>query len=154
MRVYVEVAVHVPGVTDVFDYHLPEDLQEDVTAGQLVEVPFGPQQVQGILIRRVDTPKVPETKPVAAILDRRISLTPHQIALAFELQKQTLAPLSACISLMLPTGISQMADTLYILKKIPQNTTSLNEKSAARCAAARSTGPCRAANGSTAPGQW
>ena len=58
MRVYVEVAVHVPGVTDVFHYHLPEHLQQDVAAGQLVEVPFGAQQVQGILIRRVDTPSI------------------------------------------------------------------------------------------------
>ncbi|MEJ2512535.1 MAG: hypothetical protein P8Y72_13175 [Anaerolineales bacterium] len=120
MRIYVEVAVNVPGVSGVFHYHLPKNLEKEAAVGQIVEVPFGAQQVQGILLGRVDTPEVTETKPVSAILDPQISLTDYQIKLAFELSQQTLAPLSSCISLMVPSGISQLADTLYSLKTPPE----------------------------------
>jgi primosomal protein N' (replication factor Y) len=72
------------------------------------------------MLRRIDFPEVPDTKPVTAILDPQISLTPYQIELAFEISRQTLAPLSNCISLMLPSGIGQLADTLYSLKKPPE----------------------------------
>ncbi len=143
MPVYVEVAVNVPGVTDVFHYHLPEGLQKGIVAGQLLEVPFGRQQVQGILIRRIDEPEVPETKPVTAVLDRRISLTPAQIELAFAIQEETLAPLSACIGLMLPTGIGQLSDTLYTIKKDPLNQAKLNSNEKLILEALRKRGPLR-----------
>jgi primosomal protein N' (replication factor Y) len=143
MRIYVEVAVNVPGVAEVYHYHLPEELQQDIAAGQLLEVPFGTQQVQGILIRRIDQPEVAETKPVTAVLDRRISLTPAQIELAFTIQEETLAPLSACISLMLPTGISQLADTLYTIKKDPLNIEKLNPNEKLILKALRERGPLR-----------
>ena len=103
MLIYVEVAVNVPGVSGVFHYQLPEKLQPDSAVGQIVEVPFGKQQVQGIMLRRVETPEVPDVKPVTAILDPQISLTAHQIELAFALSNETLAPLSTCIGLMIPT---------------------------------------------------
>ncbi len=120
MRIYVEVAVNVPGVSGVFHYHLPEKLQKVSAVGQIVQVPFGTQQVQGIMLRRVEVPEVADTKPVTAILDAQITLTNDQIELAFALSEQTLAPLSTCISLMIPTGISQLADTLYSIKQRPQ----------------------------------
>ncbi len=113
MPVYVEVAVNVPGVAGVFDYRLPPELENQIEPGQIVEVPFGAQQVQGVLLRQVEFPQVPETKALSAILDRQITLLPHQIALARQIAETTLAPLSTCISLMLPEGISQLADTLY-----------------------------------------
>jgi len=143
MRIYVEVAVNVPGVSGVFHYHLPEKLQKDAAVGQVVEVPFGAQQVQGILLSRVDVPEVPDTKAVSAILDPQISLTAYQIDLAFELSKQTLAPLSSCISLMVPSGISQLADTLYSLKNAPEADQDLlpNEKMILKVLAER--GPLR-----------
>ena len=127
---YVEVAVNVPGVSGVFHYALPESLKSDFKAGQLVEVPFGHQQVQGVIVREITEPEVSEIKEVTAILDKRISLTQHQIALAFQLQQQTLAPFTACLSLMLPGGISQLADTLYTLVQPPASTKDLhpNEK--------------------------
>jgi primosomal protein N' (replication factor Y) len=143
MRIYVEVAVNVPGVSGVFHYHLPKNLEKEAAVGQIVEVPFGAQQVQGILLGRVDTPEVTETKPVSAILDPQISLTDYQIKLAFELSQQTLAPLSSCISLMVPSGISQMADTLYSLKTPPEASQDLlpNEKIILKVLKAR--GPLR-----------
>ena len=112
-RRYVEVSVNVPQVTGTFHYHLPPELAQQIMPGHLVEVPFGRQQVQGVVFRFVDSPEVSETRPVTALLDAQTALTPLQIALAQELSENTLAPLAACISLMLPPGLAQQADTLY-----------------------------------------
>lgn len=78
-------------------------------------VPFGRQRVQGIVIRYIETPSVPETRPVEALLDPEPVVSPAQIKLAQEMAHATLAPLSACLDLMLPPGLSQQADQLYEL---------------------------------------
>jgi primosomal protein N' (replication factor Y) len=113
MTIYVEVAVNVPQVSGTFHYHLPPDLEGSVQPGHLVEVPFGRQQVQGIVFRLVSQPEVPETRPVLSLLDPQVVLTPLQIRLAAELAEATLAPLAACIDAMIPPGLAQQADTLY-----------------------------------------
>jgi len=61
----------------------------------------------------VDTPEVSQTRAVTALLDEQTALTPLQIELAKEMAAWTLAPLASCISLMLPPGLVQQADTLY-----------------------------------------
>jgi primosomal protein N' (replication factor Y) len=115
MTSYVEVAVNVPQVSGVFDYHLPAELEGLLQPGHLVEVPFGHQTVQGVVLRSLVSPSVSETRPVLALIDENTVLTPYQIALAQKLAKMTLSPLSACIGLMLPAGLDQQADTLYRL---------------------------------------
>lgn len=115
MQQYVEIAVHVPGITGNFDYHLPVELQGAVQPGCLVVVPFGQQRVQGVVLRFVDVPAVPETRPVEALLDPEPVVTAAQIELAYALAESTLSPLSTCLDLMLPPGVSQQADQLYEL---------------------------------------
>ena len=113
MTTYVEVAVNVPQVSGTFHYHLPAELEGQVQPGHLVEIPFGRQQVQGVVFRFVEHPEVPETKAVISLLDPQAVLTPEQIRLAGELAESTLAPLAACIDAMIPPGLAQQADTLY-----------------------------------------
>ncbi len=113
MPTYLEIAVNVPQVSGVFHYHLPPELEGRVGAGHLVEVPFGKQQVQGVVLRAVSEPAVARTKPVLQLLDPEVVLTRAQLALAEHLTESTLAPLSACINLMIPPGLSQLADSLY-----------------------------------------
>ena len=115
MPVFLEIAVNVPQVSGLFDYHLPPELEGKVEPGHLVEVPFAHQTVQGVVIRFIPAPAVPETRPVYSLIDSQTVLTPAQLALAKELSGQTLASLAACISLMLPPGLSQQADVLYSL---------------------------------------
>ena len=115
MPIFVEVAVHVPGNTGTFDYHLPPELEGKVQPGCLVVVPFGPQRVQGVVLRYIDMPSVPETRPVEALLDPQPVVTGAQMELGRQLSDQTLTPLSACLDLMLPAGISQQADREYQL---------------------------------------
>lgn len=102
MTTFVEVAVNVPQVSGTFHYHLPSELEGVVFPGHLVEVPFGRQQVQGVVFRLVAQPEVPETRPVLALLDSEPVLTRAQIELAGELAESTLSPLAACIDLMIP----------------------------------------------------
>lgn len=115
MPTYLEIAVNVSQVAGVFHYHLPPELEGRVSAGHLVEVPFGKQQVQGVVLREVAVPEVAETRPVTALVDPQVALTSAQLALARHLAESTLAPLSACIGLMLPAGLGQMADIRYQL---------------------------------------
>ena len=115
MPQFVEVAVNVPGRTGSFDYHLPAELLDAVQPGCLVIVPFGKQRVQGVVLRLIDSPSVPETRPVEALLDPQPVVTAAQMELAQQLAVDTLTPLSACLDLMLPPGVSQQADLEYSL---------------------------------------
>ncbi|MFN2265403.1 MAG: primosomal protein N' [Anaerolineales bacterium] len=115
MPTYLEIVVNVPHVEGVFHYHLPAELEGKITPGHLVEVPFGKQHVQGVVLKAVDQPSVAETRAVERLIDSSVMVTPGQIALAEYLSESTLAPLSVCINLMLPVGLSQMGDTLYSL---------------------------------------
>ncbi len=114
---YVRVAVNVPAASGEFDYRLPPELEGRVGAGHLVTVPFGKQTVQGVVLELVAVPSVAETRPALDLLDPLPVLTPAQIALARWMAEHFLAPLAAMISLMLPAGLSQQADTLYALAR-------------------------------------
>jgi primosomal protein N' (replication factor Y) len=113
--VYARIAVNVPSVAGIFDYHLPPELEGKIGAGHLVTVPFGKQTVQGVVFRLIAEPSVPETKTILDLLDPQPVLTVAQIALAQWLAEETLSPLAACIGLMLPVGLAQQADVLYTL---------------------------------------
>jgi primosomal protein N' (replication factor Y) len=115
MTTYLEIAVNVPQVSGTFHYHLPPELDGQVDIGYLVTIPFGKQTVQGVVLKIVDDPTVPQTKPVLEVLDPDPVVTQPQIELAKHLSEISLTPLAACIALMLPPGLSQTADTLYAL---------------------------------------
>ena len=115
MKTYLEIAVNVPSVMDVFHYHLPKALEGQVEVGHLVEVPFGRQRVQGVVLRFVSSPAVAETREVLGVVDEKAVLTKAQLQLAENLAKDSLYPISAWIRLMLPPGLGQQADLLYQL---------------------------------------
>ncbi len=131
MQSYVEVAINLPKISGSFHYHLPTELEDSIEPGSMVIVPFGTQRVQGVVLRFVATPDVPETRPVEDLVDEKPALTSVQIELAHWLSEETLSPLGACINLMLPTGISQMTDTFIRLnpaREIDQSSLSPLEK--------------------------
>jgi primosomal protein N' (replication factor Y) len=117
MTIYLEIAVSVPHVSGVFHYHLPPNLENKISVGCLVSVPFGSQIVQGVVLRHVEQPEVPDTKSVLELVDPSAVLTRHQLRLAKWLSYNYLAPLSTCVHLMLPPGLVQHADNLYSLCK-------------------------------------
>ena len=116
MQLFVQIAVNVPTISGVFDYHLPEQLIGQVGPGHLVTVPFGRQTVQGVVLELVNQPSVAETKPVYELLDPLPVLTAVQLELAKRMAASTLNSLAAMIELMLPSGLSQQADQLFALR--------------------------------------
>lgn len=119
MTRFAEIVVNVPHEAGTFHYHLPPELEEALPLGALVLVPFGRQTVQGVVVGLGDSAPIAETKAVLEVVDRAAVLTPHQIALARRMAQDTLAPLAACIALMLPPGVEQPAEVLYIAKGTP-----------------------------------
>src|SRR3990170_212368 len=117
MKSYVQIAVNVPSVTGVFDYSLPQALSGQVGVGHLVVAPFGKQTVQGVVLRFVDQPSVPQVKDVIALVDSEPVLTSVHVALAEAVAQSTLSPLAAIVGLFLPPGLSQQSDTLYELRQ-------------------------------------
>lgn len=114
---FVQIAVNIPAISGVFDYSLPAALEGSVGVGHLVTVPFGHQVVQGVVLRFVDIPAVEDTKAVIDLLDELPVLTSAQIALAETMAAQTLNPVAAMVGLMLPTGLSQQADTEFGIRE-------------------------------------
>lgn len=112
---FVEVAVNLPPVRGTFHYHLPPELEGRLLPGHLVTAPFGQQRVQGVVLRLLDAADVPETRPVEALLDPEPVLTQPQLQLAAWMAAETLTPLIDCLTLMLPPGLAQRADSLYAL---------------------------------------
>ncbi|HEY70940.1 MAG TPA: primosomal protein N' [Anaerolineae bacterium] len=112
---FVEVAVNLPPVRGTFDYHLPGELEGLVRPGHLVTAPFGSRHVQGVVVALQQHAKVPETRPIDGLVDPDPVLIPAQLMLAEWLQNQTRSTLIECLTLMLPPGLSQQADSLFTL---------------------------------------
>lgn len=143
-RAFVRVSVNIPQTSGLFDYHLPESIQDQVKPGCLVEVPFGKQTVQAIVVERIAEPYVAETRPVLALLDVEPVVTPQQLMLADELAKVTFSPPAAFLELMLPPGLRQHADTLYsLLSNFPPLTKPLSPLQEKLIATIKRRGPLR-----------
>ncbi|MCJ7511582.1 MAG: primosomal protein N' [Anaerolineales bacterium] len=112
---YAEVAVNLPPVRGTFHYHLPPDLEARLQPGHLVIVSFGQQRVQGVVLRLLEQAEVPETKPVLELVEDAPVLTATQLALARWISQTSLTPLIECLTLMVPPGLAQRADTEYRL---------------------------------------
>jgi len=112
---YARIAVNVPHVQGIFDYHLPEETQDNFKLGQLVEVPFGRQSVQGVIIEFPEKPAVTQTKAIQKILDPTPVVTPEQIQLAQYIARETLSPLGVTLQAMVPAGLSVQSDSTYRL---------------------------------------
>jgi primosomal protein N' (replication factor Y) len=117
MTSFVQIVVNIPAVSGVFDYAVPESLAGQISPGHLVIVPFGRQTVQGVVLRFIDQPSVPEVKEVSQLVDPEPVLTQAQLALAEAMAESTLNPLASIVSLFLPVGLNQQVDTVYEIRK-------------------------------------
>ncbi|HEU0297587.1 MAG TPA: primosomal protein N' [Anaerolineales bacterium] len=128
MTSFVQIVVNIRAVSGVFDYALPKSLAGQIGPGHLVIIPFGRQTVQGVVLRFIDQPSVPEVKEVSQLVDPEPVLTQAQIALAEAIAESTLNPLASIVGLFLPVGLNQQVDTIYELRSTNYEPR-LNEKS-------------------------
>jgi len=119
MSLFARVAVNVPGVADLFDYSIPPQWADLCQPGSLVEVPFGQQSVQAVILRLHDQPQVVTTRELNKLLYDQPVLTTAQLRLAEFLSETYFAPLGEYLNIMLPPGLGQRADTLYRLNLPP-----------------------------------
>lgn len=112
MPTFARVSVNIPQLTGLFDYQVPSELEKNIQPGSLVNIPFGRQLVQGVVVSLPETSAVPETREIAALVDQEPVLTGYQLQLAEIMASDNLATLSQCLDLMVPPGLSQHADIL------------------------------------------
>src|SRR5918995_4980573 len=117
MTTFVQIVVNVPAVSGIFDYSVPESLFGKVGIGHLVIAPFGKQTVQGVVFRFIDQPSVSEVKEIIEIVDTAPVITQAQIALADAMAESTFSSQASIVSLFLPAGLSQEADTSYAIRE-------------------------------------
>lgn len=90
-----------------FHYAIPREWEPRLAPGHLVQVPFGKQDVQGIVVALHDASPVADTRYLAAVVDEQPVVTPAQIDLARWVSRHYLAPLFTVLQQMLPPGIEQ-----------------------------------------------
>src|SRR5688572_11645450 len=108
---YAEIIVNAP-VEGTFHYHIPADLAGRLTPGHLVEVFFGQQKAQGIILHLDKRSPIEATKPILALIDREPVVTEAQLELAQWLSEHYLTPLALCVKLFIPPGLSRRGDVL------------------------------------------
>ena len=96
----------------VFHYRVPQELRERVRLGQLVWVPFGSRDLQGVTVGWDRASPVEDTRPLDRIVDEDPLFDPSQIALARWISATYLAPLSRVIWSMLPPGLTRSVETI------------------------------------------
>lgn len=89
-------------VAHVFSYRIPEGMK--VSVGQRVEVPFGHQRKEGIVVGFAETASVPPEKlrDILSTLEDYPAVLPHMLALAEQMAKEAHCPLAETLRLMLP----------------------------------------------------
>ncbi len=87
---------------DSYTYEVSKELEREIKTGQLVEVPFGKRNPQGIVIEIHNKKPQVATKPISKILLKNPLLLPYQIELSKWMSGYYLAPMVNCLETMLP----------------------------------------------------
>jgi len=109
---FAEVALNVPARKS-FSYHIPDEFKGLLQPGSLVRVEFGVAMHPGVVLALRRETRIPETKPIIELLDPEPALSPSYLELARWLSEICLAPIGACVWLLLPPGFTGKSDRLY-----------------------------------------
>lgn len=115
MPIFAEIVVNVPSVSGLFHYSVPAEMEMVLVPGHYVQVPFGNQVVQGVVLAITTETPVLETKKISGLIDPSPVLTITQIALARSLSQSTHNSLASIIAMMLPPGLAKQSDVLYMI---------------------------------------
>lgn len=100
-----------PGAT--FHYSIPPELAPEIAVGQLVWVPFGRRELQGLVTALEPRAPVEKTRDVAAIVEPAPWLGAPEIQLARWMSQHYHAPFFECLRPFLPPGAPGRVLTVY-----------------------------------------
>ncbi len=109
---YAQVLVFLPirsKTSPFFDYDIPPAMERQIQPGVLVVVPLRQRVLPGIVMALVETPAVPDTRPIQSVLDPDPALPPRLLNLARWMARETLTPMHKCVLTMLPPGLRPQA---------------------------------------------
>jgi primosomal protein N' (replication factor Y) len=95
--------------SQLFHYHLPPALETVVQPGHLIWAPFGPQEVQGVVVGFAEQSPVP-TRAILRLARPEPVLTPVQMAVAAWIADYYVAPLAESVKLFFPPGLLSKDD--------------------------------------------
>ena len=100
---YAEVAVDCPvDRPETFSYSVPDHLV--VVPGDVVQAPFGPRTVKGVVFEVGRPPRVEQTRDIVQVADGGPFILPHGLALARWVAAHYRSTLFAAAASMLPPG--------------------------------------------------
>ncbi|MGB9483579.1 MAG: hypothetical protein WCB86_06760, partial [Candidatus Dormiibacterota bacterium] len=89
----------------LYDYLIPEELQDQLRLGQRVVVPFGRRRVFAFVVELLEDSPIEELRPLERIRDEVPLLLPHQISLAQWIASHYLCPLPEVLRAMIPPAM-------------------------------------------------
>ena len=99
----------------LFTYLIPDLLHDNMSEGNLVQVPFGANVHIGLIIEITETTATTQLKTIESIVDESLTLSPSMISLARWMASYYLTSLGICLQPMLPPMFTQeMKERLII----------------------------------------
>ena len=112
------VEISSKNIDRVFDYIIPERLQNNIQIGIRVTVPFGHQILEGFVLNIKNKIEISEMKEIIDIVDDDIVLNDELLELGKKMQKDTLATLISCYQVMLPKALKASNGTVVPKKML------------------------------------
>ena len=114
-----------------FDYLVPDHLQNLVSIGTQVEVPFGRTRKRGFILGLKDKSEFPELKPLGKLVGEKPLIQPEILELAQWMADYYAAPIEQVIKTVLPSAVRKKdAKFKEVLFVVPTELASDEEKAA------------------------
>jgi len=127
---YVNVALPVP-INKLFTYIVPDDLKSDVAIGKRVIVPFGKQELTGIIVEVSNESAWHKLKEIKDVLDPKPIFSDEMLRLTRWISDYYFSSWGEVLKSALPYGtILEGKRTVKLIREVDQETLSQMEKTA------------------------
>ncbi len=118
---YAEVLVDIThqAVDQVFDYEIPEMLEENIAIGQRVKVPFAGRTITGFVVSTKNETHLEKVKPIDTIMDLIPYFNNERLTLSKTLSFYHVYPRVAYLNAMIPSALKMRYETVYTILDEP-----------------------------------
>ncbi len=121
-------------IDNAFDYYIPGELNDSVSIGDFVMVPFGAsnRKRMGLVTALKEKPdgKARQCKPILSVCDRTMSLSEEMLSLCFFMKEQTLCTIGDAVRAMVPaSALSYLEEVYRYISPLPPSDPSLSNLS-------------------------